>query len=335
MEDTRRFARPERRERFMKEDAMKGSYAVFAVALSFLVAFFSGPVTAANAQTMNGFDLSGATVERSEILSGGPGRDGIPSIDNPKFVATGEVDYLLDDDIVIGIVRGNDARAYPLRILVWHEIVNDLIGGEALAVTYCPLCGTGMVFDRRAGGTTRTFGVSGLLYRSDVLMYDRETESLWSQLAMEAVSGPAAGAKLEWLPSEQLTWKAWRGKYPGGRVLSIDTGHRRNYAARAYASYFDSDETMFPVPRNRTELKEKAWVVGIIVNGQAKAYPIDLLPAKKTVRDTVGGVKIAVRYDPEKQHPQVTGPEGDDIPSVTAFWFAWQAFYPDTDLWKP
>ncbi len=310
-------------------------YAVFAVALSFLVAFFSGPATAANAQTMNGFDLSGATVERSEILSGGPGRDGIPSIDDPKFVAAGEVDYLLDDDMVIGVVRGNDARAYPLRILVWHEIVNDLIGGEALAVTYCPLCGTVMVFDRRAGGTTRTFGVSGLLYRSDVLMYDRETESLWSQLAMEAVSGPAVGTKLEWMPSEQSTWKAWRGKYPGGRVLSTDTGHRRNYAARAYASYFDSDRTMFPVPRNRTELKEKAWVVGIIVNGQAKAYPVDLLSAKKAVRDTVGGVKIAVRYDPEKQHLKVTGPEGDDIPSLTAFWFAWQAFYPETDLWKP
>lgn len=289
----------------------------------------------ASEEQMNGFDLSNASIDRNEILSGGPGRDGIPSIDEPKFISVEEVDYLRDDDIVIGLVRGNIARAYPTRVLVWHEIVNDSIANNAVAVTYCPLCGTAMVFDRNIDGKTRTFGVSGLLYRSDVLMYDRETESLWSQLAMKAISGPAIGKKLAWLPSEQLTWKAWREKYPQGEVLSTDTGYLRNYGGEAYASYFASEKPMFPVPQTRKELRDKAWVIGIIIDGQAKAYPVDLLPSGKAIEDTVGNKKIVVRYDAEQKHPQLTGSDGEMIPSVVAFWFAWQAFYPDTGLWEP
>ena len=136
-------------------------------------------VQATQAQTKNGFDLSGLTINQDELLSGGPPRDGIPSIDQSKFIAQDRVDFLRDDDIVIGLVRGNIARADPTRILIWHEIVNDVIGEEAVAVTYCPLCGTAMVFGRTIDGTQRTFGVSGLLYRSDVLMYDPQTD-LWT-----------------------------------------------------------------------------------------------------------------------------------------------------------
>jgi hypothetical protein len=292
-------------------------------------------VSATQAQTRNGFDLSGLTLDLKELRSGGPPRDGIPSIDRPKFIPQGRVDYLRDDDIVIGLVRGNIARAYPTRVLIWHEIVNDMIGKEAVAVTYCPLCGTAMVFGRTIDGTQRTFGVSGLLYRSDVLMYDRETESLWSQLAMKAVSGPAVGKALPWLPSEHLTFKAWREKYPKGQVLSTDTGVRRNYQANAYASYFASDKTMFPVPHTRKELSNKTRVIGVVVDGKAKAYVLTDLSSGKTVKDTVADKQIAVRYDTEKQFPQVTNLTGDPIPSVVVFWFAWQAFYPDTALWKP
>lgn len=289
----------------------------------------------ASEEQMNGFDLSNVSIDKTEILSGGPGRDGIPSIDDPKFISIEAVDFLRDEDMVIGLVRGDIARAYPLRILVWHEIVNDIIENDAVAVTYCPLCGTAMVFDRNIDGKTKTFGVSGLLYRSDVLMYDRETESLWSQLAMKAISGPAVGKELTWLRSEQLTWKAWRERYPHGEVLSTDTGHLRNYGGEAYASYFASEKPMFPVPQTRTELKDKAWVIGIIMQGEAKAYPVDLLPSGKAIEDSVGNTKIVVRYDAEKKHVQVTVDEGRQIPSVMSFWFAWQAFYPDTGLWQP
>jgi hypothetical protein len=289
----------------------------------------------AQAQGKNGFDLSEASISKKEIISGGLPRDGIPSIDRPKFIPAKKVDYLRDDDIVIGLVRGNKARAYPTRILIWHEIVNDLIGKDAVVVTYCPLCGTAMVFGRKIDDKLRTFGVSGLLYQSDVLMYDRESESLWSQLAMKAVSGPAVGMELTWLPSEHLTWKAWRKKYPHGEVLSTDTGYDRNYAGEAYGSYFSSEKTMFPVPHTRKELSNKTWVIGVVIEGKAKAYPISDLPTDNAIEDKVGSKKLVVRYDAENRHPQITGPEGEQIPSVMVFWFAWQAFYPKTDLWRP
>lgn len=306
----------------------------FGIWILFLAAVvFVAPVAA---ESKNGFDLSNALIETDDIFSGGPPRDGIPSIDEPVFVAAGEVDYLRDDDIVIGVVSaGGRARAYPHRILVWHEIVNDNFDGAHIAVTYCPLCGTGMVFSADVGGgeKPRKFGVSGLLYHSDVLMYDRENDSLWSQLKMQAVSGPDAGTPLTWLPSEHLTWAAWKEKYPNGEVLSTDTGHSRNYAGEAYADYFAFDGTMFPVPHKRRELPNKARIAGVIINGEAKAYPLNALPNRQTFQDTVGGEKLSVRYDAEKQHPQFTGENNEAVPFVVAFWFAWQAFYPDTLLW--
>lgn len=289
---------------------------------------------AAAAQQINGFDLSRASIPLSEIFSGGPPRDGIPAIDAPRFVPQGEARFLRDDDIVLSLTRDRITRAYPLRILVWHEIVNDVIAGEAVAVTYCPLCGTAMVFDRRIGGKVRRLGVSGLLYQSDVLMYDRESESLWSQLKMEAVSGPAAGSRLTLLPSEHLTWRSWRAKYPSGEVLSTDTGHRRDYGGRAYAAYFASDETMFPVSHRRAELRNKEWVVGVIVDGRAKAYPASSLPAKPFA-DRIGDRTLTVSFDPTARRPEVKDERGGDYPYVVAFWFAWQAFYPETELWNP
>src|SRR5206468_3246489 len=166
------------------------------------------------AAVQNGFDLSKATVRQDEILPGGPPRDGIPAIDQPRFVKPGEASFLREDDRIVGVKVDNEKRAYPLRILAWHEIVNDQIGDRAIAVTYCPLTGTGIVFDRRVNGRKLTFGVSGLLYQSNLLMYDRETESLWPQVAMKAVSGSQVGAELRWLPSEHTTWRAWREAHP-------------------------------------------------------------------------------------------------------------------------
>ena len=287
----------------------------------------------AAAEYKNGFDLSKALVPPERILHGGPPRDGIPAINNPNFVPIAAVDFLHADDIVIGIKHNGTARAYPTRILIWHEIVNDRIGEHVFAVTYCPLCGTAMVFDRNLNGKVRQFGVSGLLYQSDVLMYDRESESLWSQLALRAVSGAAAGTTLTWLPSDHLTWAAWKKQHPDGEVLSIDTGYKRDYNASAYADYFASDTVMFPVPQTRKEFANKAWVIGVLINGAAKAYPIDTLPPDTVIRDSVGGKTIQVRYNANARQPIVTDDKGEAVAAVLVFWFAWQAFYPATAVW--
>ncbi len=286
--------------------------------------------------SFNGFNVSNATIPTSEILSGGPGRDGIPSIDKPKFVRPSAAKFMLPDDLVVSVTIGDQTRAYPLRILVSHEIVNDELGGQAIAVTYCPLCGTAMVFNRRVGERTLSFGVSGLLHYSDVLMYDRQTDSLWSQLAMKSVSGPQVDTALEWLTSAHLTWAAWKGKYPQGEVLSTQTGAQRNYSGSAYASYEQSQETMFPVPTTRAELPKKDWVIGIIVDGVARAYPIKFLPPGQPVRDEINSAALEITFHPGSQQVEVRRVEsGEVLPSVKVYWFAWQAFYPDTELWKP
>jgi hypothetical protein len=171
----------------------------------------------------NGFDLGNALVPIDEIHAGGPVRDGIPSIDEPKFVAAGDADFLRGSDDVLGIVRNGVARAYPIRIMNWHEIVNDDIGGERIALTYCPLCGTGVAFASKSGGRPLSFGVSGLRYNSDMLLYDRETESLWSQIKKQAIAGPLAGRKLDALPLIHTTWSAWLRDHPGHGGVSGTT----------------------------------------------------------------------------------------------------------------
>jgi hypothetical protein len=281
--------------------------------------------------TINGFKLTDLRIEREAIKSGGPPRDGIPSIDAPKFITPDKAEFMKDDDIVLSYTHEGKTRAYPLRVLVWHEIVNETINGKPILVTYCPLCGTAMIFDRKIGGKVRTFGVSGMLYQSDVLMYDREDESLWSQLKMEAVSGPLSGTKLEWLPSEHLTWKAWKAKYPKGEVLSTETGHQRNYTGTAYASYFKSANTMFPIPKHNEALPDKEWVVGAIHDGKAVAFPLAQL--EKNPQAKQDGVSL--KFDPDSRLATATDEKGNELPTVTVFWFAWQAFYPKTTLWKP
>lgn len=296
---------------------------------SFLFVFF---LSNAQAKNINGFDLNNLIIDQTEVFSGGPGRDGIPSIDNPKFITPKQVNFLHDDDMVISFTQGSITKAYPIRILIWHEITNDTINGKPITVTYCPLCGTGMVFDRVIDGKTKSFGVSGLLYRSDVLMYDRESMSLWSQLGMKGVSNESIGKKLKWLPSEQLTWKAWKQKYPNGSVLSTDTGYNRQYSSQAYERYFASKNVMFPVPKLRNELEDKSKIVGVIINGVAKAYPLKLLQQKPLIQDIVAQQKININYDEQNKSVVVTNQLNQSIPSVEAYWFAWQGFYPKTEL---
>ncbi len=284
---------------------------------------------------LNGFDLSNARVPASAIQRGGPPKDGIPAIDRPRFVAAAQAS-LSADDRVLGVTVNGDARAYPLRILNWHEVVNDQVGGQPVVVTYCPLCGTGMAFDARVDGRARSFGVSGLLYNSDVLLYDRDTQSLWSQIMRTAVSGPAAGRMLVQLPLAHTTWSDWRTRHPDTRVLSTDTGHVRDYSHDPYAGYESRERLMFDVAHRDHRLEAKAWVLGLQVGAEAKAYPLSALAARLGERgeleDRVGGRRVRIRYDAGHRSAEAVDEQGKPLPSTMAYWFAWVAFFPHTAL---
>jgi uncharacterized protein (DUF3820 family) len=298
--------------------------------LSGLVALLLVGVTGARE-----LDLSNLKVSAREIGSGGVPIDGIPSIDDPQFVSVAEAErFMFGNDKVISVEEGDSARAYPLRILVWHEVVNDVVDDRPVAVTYCPLCATGMVFSREvegAVGGTLEFGVSGLLHHSDVLMYDRESMGLWSQLGRRAISGKFAGRELVWLPSDQMRWKAWREKYPRGRVLSNDTGHDRAYHQSPYDNYHRSPYPLFKVRTSRSDLPMKARVIGIVHGGEARAYNVSGLK-NGTFSDWIAAEQIEITYDKGSQLFQARTQSGEQLPAVWVYWFAWQAYYPDTEL---
>ncbi|MBI4327135.1 MAG: DUF3179 domain-containing protein [Chloroflexi bacterium] len=301
------------------------------------VAFAASAALPSRAQPfLNGFNLTNSIIPISEIVRGGPPRDGIPAIDNPKFLQAQDATFLGDSDLVIGLSRGGLARAYPLRIMLWHEVVNEQFGEEPLTVTYCPLCGTAVVFDAMINGQRLNFGVSGLLYQSDVLMYDRQTESLWSQLLLKAVTGTQMGQALKIVPSQVLTWAAWRKKFPNTEVLSTETGFRRDYTFNPYEGYDQSQSIWFGVPIHRQDFDNKDFVLGILVGNQAKAYALERLPTDRAVTDVIGDVTLRISYDPASQEPTVlNAASAEPFPFIQSFWFAWQAFYPETDVWAP
>ncbi len=287
------------------------------------------------AQVKNGFDLQGSLVPVTEIEHGGPPRDGIPALDRPQFVPAASADYLKPDDRVLGLELNGIVKAYPIRILDWHEIANDDFNGEPVVVTYCPLCGTGVAFSAEIGGSRKTFGVSGLLYNSDVLLYDRQTESLWSQLLGKAVTGPLKGTELKLIPMRHTTWRAWKREHPDTQVLDIRTGYRRNYRDTAYRGYDKSRSVMFPVSHRDRRYHPKEQVIGIEVDRQFKAYPfVELARTSGVIHDTINGLKIRVVFDAENASAVVFDEAGNELPGVTGFWFAWVAFHPDTDVFQ-
>ncbi len=296
-----------------------------------LLVSLASPVGAADPPTLNGFDLSRSEVPAQEIRPGGPGRDGIPALSAPKVVPVQDAPWA-DDDLVLAIEQGGEARAYPVAILDWHELINDTLGGEPILVTYCPLCATGLVFDRRVDGETRSFGVSGLLYQSDVLFYDRETESLWSQIHSRAVTGPELGKRLKMLRSEMALWGEWKRAHPHTSVLSRDTGHRRDYSRSPYDGYSQSERILFPVEFDR-RYSAKMPTVGVrLVGGPARAYPaVEVARAGGTVNEEFEGRRLRVSYDAEAQIFEVEAPA--DVEVVEGYWFAWSAFHPDTGIY--
>ncbi|MCK5433335.1 MAG: DUF3179 domain-containing protein [Gammaproteobacteria bacterium] len=279
-------------------------------------------------------DFSKSVVNIEEIESGGPPKDGIPSIDQPTFVLADEADYLQDAAAVLGISYHGIIKAYPINILNWHEIVNDQFNEEPVVITFCPLCGSGMAFSASINGKSHTFGVSGLLYNSDVLLYDRQTDSLWSQLMSKAISGPHKGRRLNSLPVIHTTWQDWKTRHPETLVLSTKTGFGRDYSKSPYADYLKSPQLMFPVTTVSRRYHPKEEVLGIEIGSQFKVYPfIELEKSPAKFSETVNGLLIIIQYDSINRSASITDQKGKQLPSVRTFWFAWYAFHPETEVY--
>jgi hypothetical protein len=237
-------------------------------------------------------------VPLAEIVSGGPPPDGIPAIDRPAFVGpVAAAAWLTPREPVLALEIGGDARAYPLQILMWHEIVNDVVGGRPVIVTYCPLCNSGLAFERTIDGAVLDFGTSGKLYKSDLVMYDRQTHSLWAQMEGRAIVGDRAGTRLKLVPANTVAFEEWRTAHPAGKVLSRETGHGRSYGNNPYANYDQPTSQPFlfdgrPDPRR----PPKERVVGVKLGEVARAYPWPLLEKRRVVHDEVAGQPLVVFY---------------------------------------
>jgi hypothetical protein len=280
-------------------------------------------------------DFTLATVDLAEIISGGPPKDGIPSIDDPKFVPVAEVDDLVPQEPVLSLVLAGDARAYPLRVMMWHEIVNDVVAGTPVTVTYCPLCNTGIVFDRRLDGRTLDFGTTGKLRYSDLVMYDRQTESWWQQFGGEAIVGELAGRSLSMLPSRLESWESFRARAPKGRVLVPNDPHSRAYGSNPYVGYDQASRPFLfsgtlpdkvPAMMRVVAVGKEAWTLPLVrAKGiiKAGALSIGWRPGQVSALDTADITRGAEVGNIMVQR------NGEDVPHTVTFAFAFFAFAPD------
>ncbi|MCH7663300.1 MAG: DUF3179 domain-containing protein [Chloroflexi bacterium] len=256
------------------------------------------PPAGAESQFITDFSIH--TISYSEVLSGGPPKDGIPSIDEPNFISVQSADEWLDDvEPVILVQVGEDARAYPIQILIWHEIVNDVIDGMPVAITFCPLCNTAIAFDATVDGQVLDFGTTGRLRYSNLLMYDRPTETWWTQATGEAVVGVLTGKQLNFLPAPIISWKDFKTGHPDGLVLSRDTGSPRSYGNNPYSGYDDINLSpfLFRGPETPGVLPAMARVFTVNMNADLVAYPYELLQSVSVINDDVGGHQVVVFWD--------------------------------------
>jgi Protein of unknown function (DUF3179) len=313
------------------------------------------------------------------IQSGGPPKDGIPPIDRPKYISAAEAEKLLKpNDIVFGLDRHGVVKAYPQKLLVWHEIVNDELKGEKISVTYCPLTGSAVAFRGRSrDGAMLTFGTSGKLVNSNLLMYDRQTDSRWPQILGVAIDGKIKGTALGEIPLVWTQWSRWRRRYPQTVVLSSETGYFRSYGRDPYGSYeksgtyYDSGAPLFPVMARDDRFNPKEVVVGVKANGRQLAIPKQALRKKSVINTILSGLPLVGIYDPEVDAVQVfirqvngqptnfssekgrivdeltysqwtsagravegkaMGTQLKQQPSFDVMWFAWYAFFPETEV---
>ena len=269
-------------------------------------------------------DFSKHNVPYSEILSGGPPKDGIPALDHPKFVSVQEADaWLKPVEPVILLQIDDDVRAYPLQILIWHEIVNDLVGGVPVAVTFCPLCNTAIVFERKIAGRVLDCGTTGRLRYSNLIMYDRQTESWWQQAEGDAIAGEYTGKQLKFLPASIIAWSDFKTNYLDGKVLSRDTGFERSYGRNPYYGYDDVNNPPFLYrgPQTPGVLPPVARVLSVDLNGEAVAYPYDVLKDKHVINDRVGGQDIVVFWQAGTSSAldQTTVAGGRDVGTANAY----------------
>ncbi len=313
-----------------------------------------------------------ATIRLDEVRRGGVRQDGIPPLRSPAMIAAPAASYLGDDDVVFGIEVEGDVRAYPKRILAWHEFFTDRVGGIPVAGVYCTLCGTVILYETDLGGVQHQLGTSGFLYRSNKLMYDRATQSLWNTFSGEPVIGPLAGRGIR-LPRRSVvttTWGEWRRRHPETKVLSLDTGFERDYSeGAAYRDYFATDELMFGVPQRDRRLANKAEVLALVFPeqpGEVLAIAQEFLLAHPLHHDHIGDLGFVVVTDPSGANRvyatggltfatfdgdrALTATDGGEwtlsedalesadgrrlprLPSQRAFWFGWYAAYPQTRL---
>jgi hypothetical protein len=259
-----------------------------------------------------------------EILSGGPPKDGIPAIDAPTFIGIDEADAWLQPAESVGFVRvGDDARAYPVQILTWHEIVNDTVGGLPLAVTYCPLCNTAIAFERNFDRRVLDFGTTGRLRYSNMVMYDRQTETWWQQGTGEAIAGEFAGRRLTQHPMTLIAWADFKAIYPDGKVLDRNTGTSRSYGRNPYAGY-DNPSTqpfLYQGPQTPAQMPALARVLAVILNDDAVAFPYDALSQGRVLTDVVGGEPIVVMWQAGARSPLNTAQiaDGRAVGAAAAF----------------
>ncbi len=241
-------------------------------------------------------------IPSNEVFDGGPGKDGIPSVDNPQFASSDAIDYMNDDDLILAIQVGDEVRGYTHPVLDWHEIVNDEVNGLPIAITYCPLTGTGIGWERTINGKETTFGVSGLLYNSNLIPYDRESDSNWSQMANECVNGDLINTPINTYLLVEMSWATWKEMYPDADVITTNTGTNRTYGNYPYGSYRTSNSLNFPVDIDDDRLHRKERVLGVIINGKAVAYQFEKFSGDnlQLVNDNFEGKDLVIVGSEEK-----------------------------------
>jgi hypothetical protein len=315
------------------------------IVLSLLICVFSISISAAEKANRPGnprgyspdallevFKLTQADsdVPFDSLMQACPARDCIPSIDQPAFIPAGEVEYLLDDDLVMTLTHNGITRVYPTRILDHHEIVNDMFGSDPVAITYCPLCGSGLAFDRRQGSQVLDFGVSALLHNSDLVMYDRQTESLWQQITGEAFAGKSRGSQLKSLPLSMISWKNWREKYPDAEVLTIDGVMTDRYLKDAYGDYAESEKLYMPVSATDARLHPKRVIYGMEIGDDSIAVDAEWLLEEGQFANEYTGKKLVITV---ADNGEVDASLDDQQITIhRMYWFAWYSIHPRTSL---
>jgi hypothetical protein len=263
-------------------------------------------------------DTSKSSIDLSLVLNGGPGKDGIPALTNPAFESI-EKSKINNSEEGVLVVINDEYKFYPYNILVWHEIVNDTVGETPVAVTFCPLCGSAIVFDRNVKGNVLEFGVSGFLYESNMLMYDRGTESFWSQTLGESVIGEFLGTKLDILPMRVLMFEKVKSLYPQAQILGVNTGHARDYSRYPYGSYETNSDIYFPVSESTNEYHPKEMMYVVPVEKKYVAIPIRLAINKSKMKVTNKTIVFTDNDDGAK----VEDENGNELPGYYEMWFSW------------